>query len=412
MHAIGAMDRAFLSMPADQPPVVGFFLDFLGPPPSYDDLAARVLREARRLPALLHVFPPRGARTWPTRTGDLDQKVHLRHREIPAGGTQALVDACDDLIGQPLPGPEHPQWDCWLLTQPEAPDRFRVCFRVHHAFLDGVGAAHALIALLADSPVGGPRLHGTPRLGPGAVLRAAWSVASPAVRTDRARQHLGSAPPDRAAPLWSHHDVPTARLHALATAHGVTVNDVSLAALALALRSWRASTRPSATQSPPPPDQRTVLIMSTRRIHEQYAPGNYVAGSQLGLPRTATTLGAALQAVHRQTQVLRRTQRRHAVRALLDLPRPLGPSPGLLRGMLGPRVFPLLTSSVTFPVAFTSFGARLDAASMVLTVGAKTPVYLSFTRTPDTVRCTVVADAPRAHAVDLSRHWADALAPA
>ncbi|GGT00067.1 MULTISPECIES: wax ester/triacylglycerol synthase domain-containing protein [Streptomyces] len=387
-------------------PVAGFFLDFDGRPPSTTELTRRIVDRAAALPALTRLLPGKRARHWPVRAAALDPGVHVRHRHVPEGA-RALHAVCEALLTRELPGGEHPPWDCWLLTRPSPRGGHRVCFRVHHALLDGVGAAHSVLGLLADTPADGPPLYAAGRAGVRAGLLAAREAAAPVLRPGppwQAMRHSAARGPGA---RWAYGDVPLARLRALADTHGTSVNDVALAALALALRSW------SAEQGLPaaPPAARTLISMSTRRPAERHRPGNHVVFHRLHLPVTAGPLPAAVAEVRRRTDAVRHSRRRDALRALLELPRPLAPGVRALRTVVNPRIYPFAVSSVHFPESFTCFGGRLAGASLFLYLGddSQRLVYLSFTRTPDTVRCAVVADVPRAHTTALPRHWAEVL---
>jgi diacylglycerol O-acyltransferase / wax synthase len=409
VYSITATDRAFLTM--RRPPVAGFFLDFDGRAPSLDELARRVVRRSGSLPTLNRLLPTGSARHWPVRSGPIDPDVHVHHWHVPDAtdtpdGDRALQEACEALLTRELPGPGQPPWDCWLLTRPSA-ERFRVCFRVHHGLHDGVGAAHSALALLADTPVNGPRLY--PGAGPGlrAGLRAMRETVAPVLRPGTPWHTMRRVVGPGGGARWAHGDVPLARLRALADTHGASVNDIAVAALALALRSW--STELALPDAPSP--ARTLVAMSTRRPPERLRPGNHVAFHRLYLPVSAATLAASAAEVRRQTDAVRHSRRRDALRALLDLPGPLAPGVRGLRAVINPRLYPFVVSSVSFPDTFTCFAGRLGAASLFLHVGDDEQrfVYLSFTRTPDTVRCTVVTDAARAHTTALPRHWVRAL---
>lgn len=412
MHMINQTDRSFLNLPATQPPITGFFLDFHGEPPSIEQLSARFGERLHSVPALTMLPPAKGVSKWrPTPVGEVDLGIHLHHRVLPAD-SEALASACNQLLGCPLPDAAHPQWDLWLLTQEATPDRFRMCFRIHHGFQDGVGAAYSTLALLADSSVDGPPLYPATGSSVAQALRAFLTLGKPLFI--RRSTWLGACLSNSSdtgtsadsAPLrWSYHDVPTERLRKLADMYRTSVNDVSLAALAIALQSWgadHAGNRGSARS-------RLLTIMSTRRPSEKYFPGNFVGADRLELPCAAATIDVALADVRRQTDIERHTNRRDAARAVLNLPGPLRPRARMLRMLNSPRFYPLLASSITYPEAFSCFDAHLSAASMILNVGDLSPVYLSFTRTPTTVRCTVVTDEKRLGAIDIPRRWALAL---
>lgn len=404
MYSISATDRTFLAM--RRPPVAGFFLDFDGRAPSVAEFARRVVARSGSLPALTRPLPAGPARYWSPRAVAVTPDRHVGHWHVP-DGERELHDACETLLTRELPGRAHPPWDCLLLTQSSAAGRFRVCFRVHHALSDGVGAAHNVLALLADAPVDGPLLYPGAGGGVRAGLCAVRETAAPVLRPGAPWQAMRRVTGPGGGARWAYGDVPLARLRALADTHRTSVNDVALAALALALRSW--STELALPDAPSP--ARTLVAMSTRTPRQRLAPGNHIAFHRLHLPVTAATLTASAAEVHRQTDAVRRSGRRDALRALLALPCPPDAGVRALRTVINPRLYPFAVSSVSFPRTFTCFGGRLDAASLFLHIGddEQRPVYLSFTRTPDTVRCAVVTDVPRAHTTALPRHWVRAL---
>ncbi len=383
----------------DPPPVTGFFLDFSGSPPSQEELEKRVLERVGGIPALNCAPPASRDRAWTPAGTSPGREAHL-HLSSP-NGPETLEEICETVLARPLPPAPHPPWDLHLLTQPSTPDRFRIALRIHHGHQDGVGIAHSALALLSDTPGDGPSAHPAQRPRASAALAAFLSVAAPSLNAGRAQPALRSALLGTIGPHWSYRDIPLNRLRSLADTHRSTVNDVCLAALALALRPLLPP------KVPAPPS--LLMALSTRQPHEGRAPGNHVGAVRLVLPTSATTLPAALAAVHHQTTAMRRDRVRDINRVVLSLPWPFRPGPRLLRTLLGSRPYPLAASSVTIPDSFTCFGAPLQGASMFLTTNPRRPVYLSFTRTVDTVRCTVITDASRRNATLLPRRWEQAL---
>lgn len=324
--------------------------------------------------------------------------------KVTLAGPQELADETERLISRPLPSREHPAWDWWLLAAKDEPERFRVCFRNHHGLLDGVGAAHTVLALLADTPVSGPRLF-PPSLPTAAeTLQLHMDLAASLVSNRGWREFTTRrpGPPSR----WDHRDMAVTRLRALADTYGASVNDVSLAALALALRDWRAQHSPAKTTV----QNLTVAVpVSTRLIDQQYAPGNHLTLHRLRLPCTATNLREAVERVQQRNEPFRRTRKRDAARVALSRPLPARLAGPLLRAMSGPRSYPLMATSVTFPEQFTCFGSPLDYASLFFNVSDDNPICVGFTRTPSTLRCTVNTDHERAAALTIPVYWARAL---
>ncbi|MEU1378206.1 wax ester/triacylglycerol synthase domain-containing protein [Streptomyces triculaminicus] len=402
-YPIGPSDRSFLRRTSTHRPTTGFFLDFDGPPPARMELAARVLERAQALPALNDLIRTADGSRWRAGAGVLDAAVHI-HCRTGLNGPGHVDEAANDLLHQPLPPEGRPQWDLWLLAGSE-PEGFRLCFRVHHAIQDGVGAAHSALALLADSATRGPHPHQASRPTPSGMLRAGRDVAR-ALRPERRWPELQAAPTGRS--RWTYADVSATRLRDLADAHGASVNDVCLAALAMALRTWRHE-RTASTGAGTCPDLPTLVPMSTRQAHELHTPGNRTVAHRLLLPCSEERLRDAVARVHRQTAVVRRDRRRDAARAALD--RPLVPALAdwTVRAMGNPRTTPLSTSSITFPATFSCFGARLAAASMFYNVQENLPTYVSFTRTPTTVRCALMRDDALARTAPLPHLWRRAL---
>ncbi len=109
-HSSGPMDRLFVR----QGTSAGFIMDFGGPAPDREKLAARVLDRAAGLPALNLLAPAPGERQqwWRPVSGSLDRAVHFREGVLLPAGLDAATGA---LLRRPLPSDPHPPWDMWLL---------------------------------------------------------------------------------------------------------------------------------------------------------------------------------------------------------------------------------------------------------------------------------------------------------
>lgn len=430
-YPTGPLDHAFLALARHHQPTTGFFLDFEGPAPEPEALAARVLGRAADLPALNLLRPAGRARRWRPRTAGFDAAVHL-HRRTGLTTPGALAAATDALLSHPLPGADQPPWDLWLLTggnaagaaddggddtaraaDDDADDTaraaggggagewFRLGLRVHHAVQDGVGAAYSALALLGDEPAAGPHLYSARVPTPAGTLLAAADAVRQlrAYGAPRTWPELRTSPAGRTA--WAGCDVPVARLRALADAWGTSVNDVCLAGLAQALRAWHRGG--PARHCPELP---VLVAMSTRGPGERYAPGNHVVGHRLVLPCGAQRLPEALARVRRQTDAVRRTRTRDARRlAVRVLPHRAGEwAMGLVKNAV-----PIGVSSVTVTDHMRCFGARLTGASMFYDVHDGLLGYVSFTRAGGVVRCGVVYDVALPRAAQLPHHWQRAL---
>ncbi|MGW0551641.1 hypothetical protein [Streptomyces altiplanensis] len=394
IHTSGPLDRLFLKCGT----AAGFILDFDGPLPDLTHLASRVLQRAARLPALNLLAPASGRQRWRPAAGPLAAAVHLRDIAAPPGELDA---ATSSLLRCSLPEGPHPPWDVSLLRDP-ASRHFRICYRVHHGVQDGAGAAHAVLALLGDEALAGPYPYRSAAPTPRGALLAARGLRSTAhPKKDWAALHDRPAQQTR----WSYQDVPEARLREVATVHGVTINDLCLAALAQALRGWR---RTGLGLDGPCPDLRALVPMSLREEHERHAPGNRLGGHRLSLPCSASDLGEALRRVQRQTGVVRTARVGDVFRlAMRALPPWLGEH--VSSGFTAKRPAPIVATGVALPASMTCLGARLRAASMFGDLYNERLCYVSFTRAAGVVRCGVLYDSALPQAASLAQLWAEVL---
>lgn len=393
----GPLERFLYGSPGSKVIPTGFFMDLPGTPPSAGALRDRALGRVAELPALHQLAAP-GPR-WGRATA-LDPARHIRTRDVAPGGA-ALDAASQELLHLPLPSGAAPMWDIWLLRTP-GQDGYRLCFRVHHALQDGVGAAHTVTRLLADDPgTPGPRAH---RPVP-VTLRGLTGLGRDlygSLRRDRSWGVLGVPPADDLA--WSYRDVPDARLRALAARWGGTVNDMYLAALARAFRAWHAR-RPA--PHPPCGDVTAVVPMSLRRKGEEHAPGNRLVFARVALPCSQAGPAECVRRLVCDTRQLRTSGQREIAGRLFNW----APAAATIRKQLAittPRIS-LIASNVHLPHDVSCFGSRVGAASMFTALPHGVLCYVSLTRTGGTARCTVVHDRALPGAGDLPELWLTAL---
>jgi diacylglycerol O-acyltransferase len=219
------------------------------------------------------LYRPRLGLGWPlwVDAPALDLADHIRVHPVAAPGGQAqLLAACQDLAARRL-DPARPLWELWLL--PGLPNqRVGAYLRLHHAVADGAAALAVFGALLdqapgapapaarpfAPAPIPAPsRLLADNLRRRRAELGRGWSgLTHPARTTRQARRALPAwreVLTERPAPHTSlNRPVGTGRRLAIirggldvtkqiAHAHGATVNDVVLAAVADGLRQLLAS---------------------------------------------------------------------------------------------------------------------------------------------------------------------------
>jgi diacylglycerol O-acyltransferase / wax synthase len=230
----------------------------------------------RELAARLHLLPPFRRRLlhdplrlhhplWVDDEG-LDLKRQVRRARVPApGGKEEFEQLVGEIAGTPLDR-TRPLWEMWI-CEGLADGRVGVVTKMHHTIADGV-AANALLANVVDASAPAPtpsvpeRLPSGPRLVLDSVLaRLLLIVRLPALlaRTARGLRDLvryrrtTTVHPPRPVldtsnaffngALTPRRSFSTATLSLedakrVKAAHGVTLNDVVLAVVGGALRSW------------------------------------------------------------------------------------------------------------------------------------------------------------------------------
>jgi diacylglycerol O-acyltransferase len=249
-----------------------------GSPPSHEDFVAHVHSRLHLLPRLRQrpLFPPLklGTPYW-VDDPDFDIAAHVRRETLPPPGTEAQFQ---DLLGRALSPPldrSRPLWELWVVDG-FSDDRFGIVYKTHHAMADGISAVDIGVLLFDVEPKGEPvrevapwtpnpvptRAHLLGRalrgLGatvartlrwlrraagdPGRAMRRAfdgaaglwevtWALTKPAPKVPL-NAEIG---PQRSF-CWCSHSL--GEFKQVKEALGGTVNDVSLAVTAGALRRW------------------------------------------------------------------------------------------------------------------------------------------------------------------------------
>ncbi|OPC77136.1 hypothetical protein B4N89_42000 [Embleya scabrispora] len=214
---------------------------------------------------------------------------HLFEVTAPArSGEPGLRAALDDISTHPLPDTGVGLW----IVHGHARGQFALVARVHHRLMDGVSGSTMvdhIAAVLAgdqtpapDAPATAPPpptpWHRTLRT-PQATARAITALLTPAFAVPSAAR-LQALPPRTATTPQRHAwtRVPLERLRA-ATTHGRTsVNDVHLAALTGALRTWYTQ------RGHPLPADVVALIPVHIHRHHHTTVGNRFAATRARLP--------------------------------------------------------------------------------------------------------------------------------
>jgi diacylglycerol O-acyltransferase / wax synthase len=242
--------------------------------PRMDDIRAGIERRLHLAPRLRQVLwrPHWGA--GPPAWADaprFDIRDHVRTRSVPAPGDEAALLAVCSQLNEPPLDRSRPLWEVWLLTG-LAGGTVGLFIRLHHVVADGT-AALPLLGVMFDAVPDAPRQAGgsswVPRPMPGGQELLADSLRGQAgglarflagflagagrpgrladhararVRQARYLARLGLAPRvSLNRPVGRHHRLQLVRsdldrVKAAAHAHGATVNDLVLAAVAAGAR--------------------------------------------------------------------------------------------------------------------------------------------------------------------------------
>ncbi|WIM92959.1 wax ester/triacylglycerol synthase family O-acyltransferase [Actinoplanes oblitus] len=352
MDYLSPLDASFLDA-EDQDPHASLAISSVavldGPAPSQEEFTAairgrlplvpRYRQKVRRMPFNL------GRPVW-TDDPEFDLGFHLRRTALPApGGDGELATLIGRVMSQRLDR-ERPLWEDWVI-EGLAGGRWALLSKVHHCMVDGV-SGNELYRLICDTgpeprpPVTDDWTPAPP--GPGldlslgtltSLLRFPYDQARMLVgllRTPAAAAEVASGlvvlaegfVPATPTPLlgpigqarrYALARVPLARLVETAHAHGVTVNDVYLAAVAGALRRLLLARGEQAD----PFAVRTLVPVSMRRTDQRNQLDNRLASLLVQLPVEFDDPLARLAAVHQRIAELRAAHEVEAVSGIVEL---------------------------------------------------------------------------------------------
>ncbi|MFD0313534.1 wax ester/triacylglycerol synthase domain-containing protein [Streptomyces flavalbus] len=374
-------------------PVV-FVFWFTGRAPTLDAVRARVAERAPTVPSLRYGIV-RDRKVF-RRADRFAVEQHVHEARLPEHDEDGSAPG-RMMLTQPMAGGGRPPWDVWLL---HGTDGYALCYRTDHALQDGVGASHAVRALLDDHPLGGPPPARLARPTARGVVHALGDVVA-SLRAGRPMPAFDALAFQRS--VVSHSETPLTRLRAIGRARGGTVNDVYLSALAHAVHTWHL--KETGTVHPPLP---VVIPMSVRTAGEECAPGNRMVVARLLLPCDEPTPGRALTRVMTATERLRGSRQRDATRMLLSsAPRAVGARLGTR--MVNGAVVAGPASSVNFGQALVHQGAEARRAAVFADLAESVPWVVTLTSQHDTACLSVVHDESVGGAGELPDLWLAAL---
>ncbi|MEU3251047.1 wax ester/triacylglycerol synthase domain-containing protein [Streptomyces sp. NPDC006997] len=374
-------------------PVV-FVFWFSGRAPTLDAVRARVADRAPTVPSLRYGIVR--DRTVFRRADRFAVEQHVHEARLPADDDGSAPGRM--MLTHPMAGGGRPSWDVWLLR---GDDGYALCYRTDHALQDGVGAAHAVRALLDDHPeAGGPPPARLARPTARGLVNAVGDVVA-SLRGGRPMPAFDGT--EMRNGVVCHAETSLARLRAIGRPRGGTVNDVYLAALAHAVHTWHM--KETGTAHPPLP---VVIPMSVRTAGEEHAPGNRMIVARLLLPCDEPKPGRALTRVMAATDRLRTSRQRDATRLLLaSAPRAVGARLGTR--MVNGAVVAGPASSVNFGQALVHQGAAARRAAVFADLAGSVPWVVTLTSQHDTACLSVVHDASVGGARELPDLWLAAL---
>jgi diacylglycerol O-acyltransferase / wax synthase len=279
MDRLTSFDASFLANEkGNSHMAIGAVLVCDGPPPSYEDFLAHVSSRLHLLPRFRQRIaqpPLRLGRPFWVDDAGFDVEAHVRRATLPAPGGEGQLQALAAELLSPSLDRSRPLWGLWLVDG-LGDNRFAVVYKTHHALADGIAAVD-IGTLLFDAersvePVRAeqPWSPSTPPSSAGLLGRALSGLGFAFVRLARWLRgairhpsHAGRRVADGAAGLWEvsralAEPAPKVPLNLEIGAErrvcwkrcdlsefkrikgslGGTVNDVTLAAAAGALRRW------------------------------------------------------------------------------------------------------------------------------------------------------------------------------
>ena len=384
-----ATDASFLAQEGPAAHMhVGAVMIFEGHPPAYDDLADHVRERLHLVPRFRQklAFPPleTGRPLW-IDDPCFNLEYHVRHTALPAPGSEEQLRALAARLHSQALDRTKPLWEIWLVQGLEG-GRFALLSKSHHALVDGISGVDLVTVLFDLQPVGAEIEHsGTPwrpRSSPSRLDMAARGVRGlvglpfdAAARATRAAAHphealadtrealegigeivwagLNPAPetplnveigPHRRV-LWVRHELTDFKR--VKYALGGTVNDVVLAVVAGALRSWLHS-RGVRTEGL---ELRALVPVSTRARDQHHELGNRLAAMRAPLPVYVEDAAARLRVVREAMNGLKESKQAVGAEVLAGV-QSLAPPTILAQASrlnFSTRLFNLLVTNVPGP---------------------------------------------------------------
>jgi diacylglycerol O-acyltransferase / wax synthase len=345
LDRLTSVDASFLSNEtASSHMHVGAILIFEGPPPRYVDLVEHVRGRLDLVPRFrqrLAVPPLEAGRPLWVDDVNFNLTYHIRHTALPEPGGEAQLKRLTGRVFSQQLDRSKPLWEMWLVQGLER-DRFAILTKTHHAMVDGISGVDIGTVLFDLEPVPEPapvedgwEPHVAPSTAELIARGATDAAAAPLKVAERAAEAVRH--PESAArraseavegllefaaalanpaphvplnqPIGPHRRFTWARSE-LATfkrikdTFGGTVNDVVLAVVTGALRSWLHE-RGIRTEGL---ELRALVPVSIRTADERGDLGNRLAAMRGPLPVYVEDPVRRLRVVSEQMEGLKRSK--------------------------------------------------------------------------------------------------------
>ena len=345
MDRLSALDVSFLTNESSSSHMhVGGILIFEGPPPSYEDLLEHVSSRLHLVPRFRQklAYPPvpTGRPFWVDDPA-FNLEYHVRHSALPAPGSEEQLRKMASRVFSQQLDRTKPLWELWLV-QGLTRKRFALVTKTHHALVDGVSGVDIATVLFDLKPVPEPAeadhdwvpdpepssatllakdAEGLLRTPIRALRRLEQAVEHPSAAVQQLSEaaegvgEIGWAFVNAApkVPLnveigshrrfaWVRSDL--AQFKKVKDALGGTVNDVVLAVVAGALRSWLGA-RGIRTEGL---ELRAQVPVSIRAQDERGHLGNKLAVMRAPLPVYIEDPVARLETVTEAMQGLKQSK--------------------------------------------------------------------------------------------------------
>jgi WS/DGAT/MGAT family acyltransferase len=405
MDRLTSFDTSFLANEKSNGHMaIGAVLMCAGSPPDAEDFLAHIRSRVHQLPRLrqrLHYPPLRLGTPFWVDHHEFDIHRHVRRVALPAPGTEAQFRA---LVGELLAPPldrSKPLWEL-ILVEGFADERFAIVYKTHHAMADGISAVDIGMLLFDVEPnavsardevpwapektPSRPALAWRAGIGIVGTLARFWrwikrAIDQPGRARNRAADGLAGlwevtwnlarpAPPvpfntpigPERSFCWATFDL--ADFKAVKNALGGTVNDVSLAVAAGALRGWLLE-RGHAVDGL---ELKALVPVSIRTENEHGELGNKLTAMRGPLPVGVADPAARLRIVSAAMDSLKASKQPLGAEAIWGLndwfrdfapPLLLGPTAAI---NFSTRLFNLLVTNFPGPqVPFYVLGRELTA---------------------------------------------------